>query len=127
LVVISWPVDNNWDEGENDILGAGGTGNGAATIFVHNIGSDPANNAYAGTWPDTVLTGTHVISARWDPVNGYRYYLDGTLIATAPIGGDVVAPTTPHQFAIQLQDLGEDSTSSETATMYWVASYGYSN
>jgi hypothetical protein len=126
LVVISWPTDNVWAEGENDILGSQGT-NGPVTIFVHNIGSDPANNAYYGTWPSSVLTGTHDISARWDPVNGYRYYLDGTLIATAPIGGNVQAPTTPHHFAIQLQDLGENSTSTETATMYWVASYGYSN
>ena len=126
LVVISWPSDNVWGEGENDILGAQGT-NGPPTIFVHNIGSDPANNAWYGTWPTSVLTGIHDIGARWDPVNGYRYYLDGTLIATAPIGGDVVAPTTPHHFAIQLQDLGEDSTFAETATMYWVASFGYSN
>jgi len=126
LVVISWPDDNNWDEGENDILGSQGT-NGPVTIFVHNIGSDPANNAWYGTWPSSVLTGVHDIGARWDPVNGYRYYLDGTLIATAPIGGNVQAPTTSHHFAIQLQDLGEDSTNSETVTMYWVASFGYSN
>jgi hypothetical protein len=124
LVIISWPSDNNWDEGENDIFDGGGTG-GPAYIYVHNIGSDPANNAYIGTWPNSVLTGTHIIGARWDPVNGYRYYLDGTLVATASIGGNVVAPTTAHHFAIQLQDLGEDSTTSETATMYWVASYGY--
>jgi len=124
LVVISWPSDNVWGEGENDILGSQGT-NGPVTIFVHNIGSDPANNAWYGTWPSSVLTGTHDISARWDPINGYRYYLDGTLIGTAPIGGNVQAPTTPHHFAIQMQDLGQDSTSTETATMYWVASYGY--
>jgi len=126
LVVISWPDDNNWGEGENDILGSQGT-NGPVTIFVHNIGSDPANNAWYGTWPSSVLTGVHDIGARWDPINGYRYYLDGTLIATAPIGGNVQAPTTSHHFAIQLQDLGEDSTNSETVTMYWVASFGYSN
>ncbi len=124
LVIISWPSDNVWGEGENDIFDGGGTG-GPAYIYVHNIGSNPANNAYISTWPSSSLTGTHVISSRWDPVNGYRFYLDGTLVDTAPIGGDVVAPTTAHHFAIQMQDLGQNSTGSETATMYWVASYGY--
>ena len=124
LVVISWPSDNNWDEGENDIFDGGGDW---AAIFVHNIGSDPANNAYIGSWPNSILAGTHDISARWDPVNGYRYYLDGVLDTNPPPDTYKATPTTAHHFAIQLQDVPEDSTNPESATMYWVASYGYNN
>jgi len=124
LVIISWPNDNVWGEGENDIFDGGGTG-GPAYIYVHEIGSNPANNTYIGTWPNSSLSGAHNISSRWDPVRGYRFYLDGTLIASAPISSSVKTPTTPHHFAIQLQDMGQNSTNPETATLYWVASYGY--
>jgi hypothetical protein len=124
LVVISWPVDNNWDEGENDFF----EGNPQSMqINVHEIGSNPATNVWQGSWPQALATGTHVISARWDPINGYRFYLDGTLVGTAPISSSVTTPTTGHQLSIQMQDTTESSTSTETATIYWAAAYGYSN
>jgi hypothetical protein len=121
LVVISWPVDNNWNEGENDFF----EGNPQSMqINVHEIGSNPATNVWQGSWPAALASGTHVISSRWDPINGYRFYLDGTLIGTAPISSSVTTPTTGHQLSIQMQDTTE-STSKETATIYWAAAYGY--
>jgi hypothetical protein len=122
LVIISWPVDNNWNEGENDFFEGNPQGMG---INVHEIGSSPATNVWQGSWPSALSSGTHVISSRWDPINGYRFYLDGTLVATAPVGGAVTTPTTAHQLSIQMQDTTESSTSSESTTVYWVASYGY--
>jgi hypothetical protein len=123
LVVISWPTDNNWNEGENDFFEGNPQGMG---INVHEIGSSPATNVWQGNWPSSLASGTHVISSRWDPINGYRFYLDGTLVATAPVGGSVTTPTTSHHISIQMQDTSESSTSSESTTIYWVASYGYS-
>jgi hypothetical protein len=122
LVLISWPADQNWGEGENDFF----EGNPQdMEINVHQIGNDPADNVWQGLWPSALTSGVHVVSARWDPVNGYRYYLDGKLVATAPISSTVTTPTTPHYLAIQMQDTTEASTSSETATIYWTARYGY--
>ena len=122
LVLISWPADQNWGEGENDFF----EGNPQdMQINVHQIGSDPADNVWQGFWPPSLASGVHIVSARWDPVNGYRYYLDGKLVATAPISSTVTTPTTPHYLAIQMQDTTESSTSSETATIYWTARYGY--
>jgi hypothetical protein len=122
LVIISWPSDNNWNEGENDFF----EGNPQdLAINVHEIGSNPATNVWQGSWPSSLATGTHDISARWDPVNGYRFYLDGSLVGTASISSSVTTPTTSHHLSIQMQDTSEASTSTETATIYWTASYGY--
>jgi hypothetical protein len=122
LVLSSWPADSNWSEGENDFF----EGNpGDMEINVHQIGNDPTDSVWSGNWPSALGTGAHVISARWDPVNGYRYYLDGQLVATAPISASVRTPTTPHKLAIQMQDMTQSSTSSESATIYWTARYGY--
>ncbi len=125
LVLISWPTDNNWNEGENDFF----EGNPQdMEINVHEIGSSPQTNVWQGTWPSTLGNGSpHLISTRWDPINGYRFYLDGTLVATAPISSTVTTPTTSHFLSMQMQDMDEASTSTETATIHWTASYGYSN
>jgi hypothetical protein len=121
LVLFSWPADNDWNEGENDFF----EGNPQdMEINVHEIGSDPAENVWQGSWPAGLANGTHLISARWDTVNGYRFYLDDTLIGTAAISSTVKTPTTPHHLSIQMQDTTESSTSTETATIYWMASYG---
>lgn len=122
LVLISWPADNNWNEGENDFF----EGNPQdMAINVHQIGSDPGDTVWSGTWPSSLASGIHVLSARWDPVNGYRYYLDGQLVATAPVSATGGTPSTPHYLAIQMQDMTQSSTSSESATIYWTARYGY--
>jgi hypothetical protein len=122
IVIISWPADDVPAEGELDFFEGNPQDLG---IFVHEIGPSPGTNVYAGYWPAALATGTHLISARWDPVNGYRFYLDGTLVDSAPISSSITTPTTGHHLSIQMQDIYEDSTSTETATIYWTASYGY--
>ena len=122
LVLKSWPTDNNWDEGENDFF----EGNPQSMqINVHEIGSSPATNVWQGNWPASLASGVHLISARWDPVNGYRFYLDGSLVATAAPTSSIQTPTTQHFLSMQIQDMTEQSTSTETATIYWTAAYGY--
>jgi hypothetical protein len=125
LVLISWPDDENWDDGENDIF----EGNPQSMqINIHEIGSSPSTNVYRGMWPSPLSNGQpHLISSRWDPINGYRFYLDGALVATAPVSSTVKVPTVGHHLCIQMQDTTESSTSDETATMYWMATYGYSS
>jgi hypothetical protein len=122
LVLISWPADNTWGEGENDFF----EGNPATPdINVHEIGSSPQTNVWQGTWPAAVGAGAHVVGARWDPADGYLFYLDGTLIGTGAPSATVKVPTTPHHLAIQMQDIGENSTAAVTATIYWTARYSY--
>jgi hypothetical protein len=122
LVLISWPLDNNWDEGENDFF----EGNPQdMQINIHEIGTNPATNVWQGHWPASLASGVHLVSTRWDPVNGYRFYLDGTLVGTAVPSSSVKVPTTQHFLSMQMQDMTEASTSTETATVYWTASYGY--
>jgi hypothetical protein len=127
LIIISWPVDQVWGDGELDFFEGNPQDMG---INVHEIGDDPSNTTYQGFWPASLASGVHVVSARWDPVNGYRFYLDGKLVQTLPIGtnyggGPITTPTVPHTLSIQMQDTTESSTSSETATVYWTARYGY--
>ncbi len=122
MVIISWPADNNWNEGELDFF----EGNPQSLqINVHEIGSNPAANVWQGYWPSSLASGIHLISARWDPIHGYRFYLDKVLVATAPISGSVTTPTTSHFLSMQMQDMTESGTNTETATVYWTASYGY--
>ncbi len=122
MVIISWPSDNNWNEGELDFF----EGNPQSLqINIHEIGPNPATNVWQGHWPSSLASGIHLISARWDPVHGYRFYLDGALVATAPISSSVTTPTTSHFLSMQMQDMTENGTNSETATVYWTASYGY--
>jgi hypothetical protein len=123
LVLISWPNDNVWNDGENDFF-EGSPQNMA--INVHEIGPQPSKFFPVGQWPSSLANGApHDISARWDPVNGYRYYLDGSLVATLHVGGGITTPIKPHHLAIQMQDITETSTNDETATFYWMATYGY--
>jgi hypothetical protein len=124
LVLISWPSNNVWADGENDFF----EGNPQSMqINLHQIGPNPATNVYRGYWPSGLADGgIHLLSTRWDPTNGYRFYLDGTLAATAPVSATVATPTVPHHLVLQMQDTTESSTSIESATFYWMASYGYS-
>lgn len=122
IVLISWPDDNNWGDGENDFF----EGNPQSMqINIHEIGNNPSVNVWQGTWPAALASGVHLVSARWDPINGYRFYLDDVLVGTAAPSSTVKTPTVPHFLSMQMQDMTEASTSTETATIYWTASYGY--
>ena len=125
IVLISWPVDNVWGEGENDIF----EGNIVSPqINVHEIGSNPSVNVYQGSWGSSNLNDgkPHLFSARWDPINGYTFWLDNK----TKIGqSNAQTPTTAHHLSIQMQDLCECTSISKssmvTANIYWTAAYSY--
>jgi hypothetical protein len=123
LVLISWPTDNNWNEGENDFF----EGNPQSMqVNVHEIGSSPATNVYQSNWPSALGNGNiHLLSARWDPSNGYTFYLDGTKFATSGTSSSITVPTTPHHLSIQMQDIPQNSSATVSANVYWAAAYGY--
>ncbi|HUC95477.1 MAG TPA: prepilin-type N-terminal cleavage/methylation domain-containing protein [Candidatus Saccharimonadia bacterium] len=136
LVLLSWPaLPGSWSDGENDFF----EGNpqdvlaGYKTINVHAVGcnaSDPrssnycGHNVYQNSWPTTLADGQpHVVSARWNPSQGYSFSLDGTQFASS--GPSITTPIVPHQLSIQLQDTCTCNTSDVYANIYWAAAYGY--
>jgi hypothetical protein len=138
VILIAWPVDNQFNEGEIDMFEASPQ---SLLIHIHEIVPpgyvcstpdqswnclNPRTSAYNGTWPSTAgPTSPHLISARWDPTDGYNFYLDGTLIHNVPIAGNVALVNTRHHLSIQMQDQRQNSKNSENATIYWAATYQY--
>lgn len=123
LAILSWPTSDNWDEGETDIF----EGNPQVMkMFIHPITTSPNKTAvFRRFWPASLSKGIHMVSGRWDSVHGYSFYLDGALVANAPLSKTIKPTTTPHHLSIQMQDLKENSSSSEYATIYWAATYGH--
>lgn len=135
LVLISWPTDRTWSEGEIDFAEGNPQG---MDINIHPVGCSDTNpppkgkvfcgdNVYRHAWPAGLVNGgVHVVGVRYDSHNGYRFYLDRTLFAQVPLSNTVKLPTGAHHLSIQLQDTSASSTSSgETATIYWAAAYSY--
>ena len=89
--------------------------------------SNPCKVVWQSNWPASLGSGLHAVTVLWNPITGDSFYMDGTLIATAP--PSVGVPATPHIPAMQIQDMGENSSvpssSPLTASLYWVATYAY--
>lgn len=131
VVFIAWPAANIWQEGEIDFLGGTPQQPG---IEVFQIGgctpiSNPCKVVWQSQWPSTVESGLHEMTVLWNPTTGDSFYLDRKLIATAPPSATVGIPSTPHIPAMQIQDMGQNSSvpksSPLTAKLYWVARYAY--
>lgn len=122
LVILAWPIDQQAVEGEVDIF----EGNPQFLVLhVHQIGGDPTKNAATRAWPASLAApGPHLISARWDPTDGYNFYSDGKFVTNVPTSV-ASTPTTPHHLSIQMQDMPLRETSSQVATIYWAATYSY--
>jgi hypothetical protein len=125
------PASNIWQEGEIDFLGGTPQQPG---IEVFQIGgctptSNPCKVVWQSQWPSTVESGLHEMTVLWNPTTGDSFYLDGKLFATAPPSASVGIPSTPHIPAMQIQDMGQNSSvpksSPLTAKLYWVARYAY--
>jgi hypothetical protein len=129
-VFIAWPADNIWQEGEIDFLG--GTPQVAGIdVFQDggcNSGSDPCKVVWQSQWP-TLGAGLHEVTVLWNPNTGDSFYLDGQLFASVPPSASIGIPSTPHIPAMQLQDLGQNSSVPESsplsASLYWIATYSY--
>lgn len=140
LLVIGWPSDGNFSEGEVDAF-EGSPQN--LSMHVHEIApqypgpgicncktcKDPRCNAYNGTWPKLLATpGPHLLSFRWNPQQ-YLFYVDHKLAIRVPVnaakGGLVSAVTTDHELSIGMRDVYENSNSREDTYIYWSAAYGY--
>jgi hypothetical protein len=131
VVFIAWPADNVWQEGEIDFLG-GNPQQPGIEVFQDggcNPISDPCKVEWQSQWPATVGSGLHEVTVLWNPNTGDSFYLDGKLFATVPPSATVRIPSTPHIPTMQIQDLDQNSSVSEssplTASLYWVASYVY--
>lgn len=146
MVVISWPTEG-WQYGENDSF----EGNPQSpAINIHAIGCNPNDSkapnscslpAYGeDKWPVSVVSDgqPHLYSVRWNPSDGYNYYLDDpTLSSTGLIANsNHPTPTTPHQISLQMQDSScvqggtygsalKCNTVTVEADIYWVAMYSY--
>ncbi len=131
VVFEAWPADQVWQEGEIDFLA--GTPQQAG-IDVFQVGgcnstNDPCKVEWQSQWPASIASGLHEVTVLWNPTTGDSFYLDGKLFATVPPSASVGIPSTPHIPAMQIQDLGENSSVPEssplTASLYWIATYSY--
>ncbi len=128
-VFLAWPADLVWQEGEIDFLAGAPPQPGIDVFQVGGcpVASDPCNVVWQSRWPSTVGSGLHEVTVLWNPVTGDSFYLDGALLATVPPSLGV--PSTPHMPAMQIQDMGENSSvpasSPLSASLYWVATYAY--
>ncbi len=124
-----WPADQVWQEGEIDFLAGAPPQPGIVVVQVGgcNTTSNPCKVVWQSNWPASLGSGLHAVTVLWNPITGDSFYMDGTLIATAP--PSVGVPATPHIPAMQIQDMGENSSvpssSPLTASLYWVATYAY--
>jgi hypothetical protein len=131
VVFEAWPADQVWQEGEIDFLGGTPQQPGIDVVQVGGCNStnDPCKVEWQSQWPASIASGLHEVTVLWNPTTGDSFYLDGTLFATAPPSASVGIPSTPHIPAMQIQDLGENSSVPEssplTASLYWIAAYSY--
>jgi hypothetical protein len=127
IVFIAWPADSAGPEGEIDFLG--GTPQKAG-IFVDQVGGCGCSVTWQSQWPASIESGMHEVTVLWNPKTGDSFYLDGTLFAAVPPSSTVGIPSTPHIPTMQMQDLDENSSVPEsaplTASLYWAATYSYS-
>ncbi len=128
IVFIAWPADQVWQEGEIDFLAGAPPQPGIEVFQVGGCSAtgNPCNVAWQSKWP-SLGSGLHEATVLWNPTTGDSFYLDGTLIANAP--PSVGVPSTPHLPAMQLQDIGENSSvpasAPLSASLYWIARYAY--
>ena len=131
VVFEAWPADQVWQEGEIDFLG--GTPQ-QAEIDVFQVGgcnspATPARSSGSRCGLGSIASGLHEVTVLWNPTTGDSFDLDGKLFATVPPSASVGIPSTPHIPAMQIQDLGGNSSVPEssplTASLYWIATYSY--
>ena len=131
VVFEAWPADNVWQEGEIDFLGGTPQQPGIEVIQLGgcNPTSNPCKVVWQSQWPSSVRSGLHEVTVLWNPNTGDNFYLDGKLFATAASSATVGIPSTPHIPAMQIQDLGQNSSvpksSPLSVKLYWVARYAY--
>jgi hypothetical protein len=131
VVFIAWPADNVWQEGEIDFLGGTPHQPGIEVFQVGgcNPTSNPCKVVWQSQWPSSIGSGLHEVTVLWNPNTGDSFYLDRKLIVAVPPSATVGIPSTPHIPAMQIQDMGQNSSVPEssplTASLYWVASYAY--
>ena len=127
VVFIAWPTSNQEKDGEIDFLGGTPQKEG---LFVDQVGGCGCSVVWQSQWPASIESGTHEVTVLWNPTTGDSFYLDGTLFANVPPSSTVGIPSTPHIPTMQLQDVSENSSvpasSPLTASLYWVATYSYS-
>lgn len=128
MVGNSWPADNSWGEGENDFFEGSPA---SAGINIHGIGcgNSCGTAVYHAEWPSVSISDgqPHLYSARWDPVHGYTFFLDGTSFNYQGnlVQSNYTTPTTPHHLSLQMQDSCNCNSVPVEADIYWAAAYGY--
>ena len=127
IVFIAWPASGQEKDGEIDFLG--GTPQKAG-LYVDQVGGCGCSVVWQSQWPSSIGSGMHEVTVLWNPNTGDSFYLDGTLFANVPPSSTVGIPSTPHIPTMQMQDQNEGSSVPEssplTASLYWVATYSYS-
>lgn len=94
--IMLWPSSDNWSEGEVDY--PEGDFDGSQSGFVHEVGPNPARNAY--TFAGARNWDWHTATIDWSK-GLLVFYMDGQEIGRTTATDAV--PTTPHRWVIQIE------------------------